>query len=146
MSHACMDYPDASSATCQSYVRTNWPTMATCLYDDWILESTACEYFGACNRTSSYWGCYEATQHLATVLGDQPSVILGFENHLNGSCYCKGDLNCEKEVSDYVPYILPTLANYVRENTAMLCTTDKATGRYVSIWLLIITMLVIISK
>ena len=101
--------------------------MATCLYSKWILDSTACEYYGACQRTSSYWGCYEAGALLATVLGDTPSVILGYEKHLHGPCYCgneqhANDPACQDTVTDLVQTVLPTLANWVSSQTENMCT------------------------
>ena len=60
-------------------------------------------------------------------MGDSPSVLLGYEQQLQGSCYCQSpghgdDPDCQETVSDLAHSVLPALSTWVTDQKNLMCT------------------------
>ena len=124
MSNACEDSIDTEM--CQSYLKTSWPDMAKCLYNEGILTDMTCDHFGGCQHNSQTWECADIGTLMAKVLSDSPFIVIGAEQHLL-DCYCKSDQTCQSTVRDLLPSILPALSTWVSSQTQWMCKAGSDT-------------------
>ena len=100
--------------------------MAKCLYNQWTFENMTCDYFGGCSRTSRKWVCQDASNLIANMLYESPSIIFGAEQHLHGDCFCQSDAHsedqdCQESISNVVDALLPAMSRWVSNQTQVMC-------------------------
>ena len=134
LAQICQDFED--SVACEDFLKTWWPSMAKCIYNEWMLTNLTCLYFGNCQAIWGEWICEDDSRHLAAALGDSDtlSVIPGAESFLHGQCFCGSGLNfeghdCNSSVSNYVPLAMPAISKWVENKTYFMCSEPNNDGQ-----------------